>query len=212
MARGTEFTSKAILSWAEQAQVKWHYLAPGKPMQNGTAEAINGRLRDMLLYETLFLGVDNGRESVAGWVRTYNTERPHSAVATRPRRPSPPNPPPWATGSAHLSRCADHPLLRKRICAILNHRLWCQRDECRGSQHVPPICVDFMMDIPAADWGRPFYPVIGQEICLPGQPSRLTAHSSRKVLVPQSVSRQHTAGGSQGRLSAGIVRMMRGRT
>jgi putative transposase len=34
---GTEFTSNAILAWAEKAQVKWHDIAPGKPMQNDTS-------------------------------------------------------------------------------------------------------------------------------------------------------------------------------
>ena len=46
---GTEFTSNAILVWAEKMQVKWHYIAPGKPMQNGNCEAFNGRMRDELL-------------------------------------------------------------------------------------------------------------------------------------------------------------------
>ena len=32
---GTEFTSNAILNWADEAKVDWHYIAPGKPMQNG---------------------------------------------------------------------------------------------------------------------------------------------------------------------------------
>ncbi|SKA22498.1 HTH-like domain-containing protein [Consotaella salsifontis] len=31
---GSEFTSNAILSWADRARVEWHYIAPGKPMQN----------------------------------------------------------------------------------------------------------------------------------------------------------------------------------
>jgi len=31
---GSEFTSNAILAWADQARVEWHYIAPGKPMQN----------------------------------------------------------------------------------------------------------------------------------------------------------------------------------
>ena len=47
-------TSNAILSWADAAQVEWHYIAPGKPMQNGFIESFNGRLRDELLNETLF--------------------------------------------------------------------------------------------------------------------------------------------------------------
>lgn len=51
---GSEFTSNAILAWADQARVEWHYIAPGKPMQNGFIESFNGRLRDELLNETLF--------------------------------------------------------------------------------------------------------------------------------------------------------------
>ena len=31
---GTEFTSNAILSWAKEHRVEWHYIAPGRPMQN----------------------------------------------------------------------------------------------------------------------------------------------------------------------------------
>jgi putative transposase len=29
---GTKLTSNAILAWAEQSRVGWHYIAPGKPM------------------------------------------------------------------------------------------------------------------------------------------------------------------------------------
>ena len=32
---GTEFTSNAILAWSKDHRVEWHYIAPGKPMQNG---------------------------------------------------------------------------------------------------------------------------------------------------------------------------------
>ena len=77
---GTEFTSNAILEWAEKMRVKWHYIAPGKPMQNGNCEAFNGRMRDELLNETLFFGIDHARDAVARWTHSYNTERPHSAL------------------------------------------------------------------------------------------------------------------------------------
>jgi putative transposase len=77
---GTEFTSNAILEWAEKMKVKWHCIAPGKSMQNGTCEAFNGRMRDELLNETLFFGIAHAREAVATWTHTYNTERPHSAL------------------------------------------------------------------------------------------------------------------------------------
>ena len=31
---GTELTSNAVLAWSGQIGVEWHYIAPGKPMQN----------------------------------------------------------------------------------------------------------------------------------------------------------------------------------
>ena len=37
-----------------QAHVEWHYIAPGKPMQNAFIESFKGRLRDELLNERLF--------------------------------------------------------------------------------------------------------------------------------------------------------------
>ena len=42
---GTEFTSKAILKWANDNGVEWHYIYPGKPQQNGYIESFNGSLR-----------------------------------------------------------------------------------------------------------------------------------------------------------------------
>ena len=36
---GTELTSNAILAWQQEHGVEWHYIAPGKPMQNGFVEA-----------------------------------------------------------------------------------------------------------------------------------------------------------------------------
>jgi hypothetical protein len=46
---GTELTSNAILEWADQRKIGWHYIAPGKPQQNGFSESFNGKLRDELL-------------------------------------------------------------------------------------------------------------------------------------------------------------------
>jgi transposase InsO family protein len=39
---GTELTSNAILAWQQEHAVEWHYIAPGKPMQNGFVESFNG--------------------------------------------------------------------------------------------------------------------------------------------------------------------------
>lgn len=46
---GTELTSMAVLKWCQQSGVEWHYIAPGKPMQNGFVESFNGRFRDECL-------------------------------------------------------------------------------------------------------------------------------------------------------------------
>ncbi len=78
---GTELTSNAILAWSAEHRVDWHYIAPGKPMQNGFVESFNGRMRDELLNETLFFGLDHARSLVAEWVEDYNTARPHSSLA-----------------------------------------------------------------------------------------------------------------------------------
>lgn len=77
---GTELTSNAVLAWCGQIGVEWHYIAPGKPMQNGYVESFNGRMRDELLNETLFMSLAHARVEIAAWVEDYNRERPHSAL------------------------------------------------------------------------------------------------------------------------------------
>ena len=80
MCYGTELTSNAVLVWSGEAKVEWHYIAPGRPMQNGYVESFNGRMRDELLNETLFLSLAHARAVVRAWADDYNTERPHSAL------------------------------------------------------------------------------------------------------------------------------------
>jgi len=77
---GTEFTSNAILSWARDQAVEWHYIAPGRPMQNGYIESFNGRMRDELLNESLFVDLDQARQLISAWAADYNTARPHSSL------------------------------------------------------------------------------------------------------------------------------------
>jgi putative transposase len=78
---GTELTSNAILKWQEDRKVDWHYIAPGKPMQNGLVESFNGRRRDELLNEHLFDSLRHARTSVAAWRDDFNHHRPHSSLA-----------------------------------------------------------------------------------------------------------------------------------
>jgi putative transposase len=77
---GTEFTSNAILAWTKEHQVEWHYIAPGRPMQNGYIESFNGRMRDELLNESLFVDLDQARQLIGAWAADYNTVRPHSSL------------------------------------------------------------------------------------------------------------------------------------
>ncbi|MBO9136443.1 IS3 family transposase [Rhizobium sp. B230/85] len=73
---GTELTSNAILAWSKDHKVEWHYIAPGRQMQNGYVESFNGRMRD----ESLFFGLDHARSAIAEWAEDYNHFRPHSSL------------------------------------------------------------------------------------------------------------------------------------
>ena len=64
---GTELTLMAILSWCQPTGVKWHYIAPGKLMQNCFVESFNGRSRDALLNETLFSTIGEARQQFRAW-------------------------------------------------------------------------------------------------------------------------------------------------
>ena len=77
---GTEFTSNAILAWQEERQVEWHYIAPGKPMQNGLVESFIGRLGDECLNERLFHSYRHARDSIEAWGIEYNLNRPHTSL------------------------------------------------------------------------------------------------------------------------------------
>ncbi len=90
---GTELTSNAVLAWSGDAGVESHYIAPGKPTQNGFVESFNGRMRDELLNETLFFKVRHPLSffKTAGQSRDYTDaavlldDLPQAQAARRPR-------------------------------------------------------------------------------------------------------------------------------
>lgn len=43
---GTELTSNAVIAWCGEVGVEWHYVAPGKPMENRYVESLTGRMRN----------------------------------------------------------------------------------------------------------------------------------------------------------------------
>lgn len=107
---GTELTSNAVLAWCGELGVEWHYIAPGRPMQNGYVESFNGRMRSELLNETLFLSLAHARVEIAAWVEDYNQERPHSSLGYATPAASPPN---WISNG--LLRYALRALLRRPL-------------------------------------------------------------------------------------------------
>ena len=77
---GTELTSMAVLKWCQETGIEWHYIQPGKPMQNGFVESFNGSFRDECLNETLFTSLDEARCKIKEWKDDYNQNRPHSSL------------------------------------------------------------------------------------------------------------------------------------
>jgi putative transposase len=77
---GTELTSRAMLIWAAEQGIDWHYITPGRPQQNGYTESLNGKLRDECLNEHWFTTLHEARQILADWQCDYNTVRPHSAL------------------------------------------------------------------------------------------------------------------------------------
>ena len=77
---GTELTSRAVLLWAQQHGVEWHYITPGKPRENGYTESLNGKIRDECLNENVFTSLAHARGLIEAWRQDYNTVRPHSSI------------------------------------------------------------------------------------------------------------------------------------
>jgi putative transposase len=77
---GTELASNALLAWCGEAKVEWHYTTPGQPTGNAFVESFNGRMRDELLNETLFMSLGHADEKIAASTDDYNNQRPHSSL------------------------------------------------------------------------------------------------------------------------------------
>ena len=73
-----EFTSHAIMAWAQQHGIRHPLIEPGKPMQNGSIESCNGKFRDECLNEQWFTTLPQARDVISDWRRDYNKVRPHS--------------------------------------------------------------------------------------------------------------------------------------
>ena len=80
---GPEFTSRRMLSWAEDWKVRLIHIQPGRPMQNGHVESFHGRQRDECLNTSWFRTLNDVRCTLTIWREEYNCERPHSSLDYR---------------------------------------------------------------------------------------------------------------------------------
>ena len=80
MDNGPEFTSRAMLIWAQHRGVTPHFIDPGKPTQNAFIESFNGSFRDECLNTSWFMSLEDARRIVEEWRLDYNEVRPHSSL------------------------------------------------------------------------------------------------------------------------------------
>jgi len=77
---GTELTSRAVLQWALERKIEWHYITPGRPSENGFTESLNGKIRDECLNEHWFSSLAEAQAIIETWRQDYNHVRPHSSL------------------------------------------------------------------------------------------------------------------------------------
>jgi len=80
---GTEFTSRRFDAWAYPHRVALEFIRPGRPMENGTIESYDGRLRDECLSQHWFASLTEARDILRAWKEDYNEARPHSSLEDR---------------------------------------------------------------------------------------------------------------------------------
>ena len=61
------------------ADMKQHFIQPGKPVQNAFVESFNGTFRDNCLNEHWFRVLRDARRIINAWRVHYNCVRPHSS-------------------------------------------------------------------------------------------------------------------------------------
>jgi putative transposase len=77
---GREFRSKAIKDWCCINNLKWEFIQPGKPMQNGFCERFNGIYRNEVLDSYEFASLAEAKLITSAWMSEYNNERPHTRL------------------------------------------------------------------------------------------------------------------------------------
>jgi putative transposase len=80
---GPEFISDKMDKWCKQNKIQLVFIQPGKPMQNGFIERLNGSLRHELLNAYVFRTISEVRQQVGEWMEDYNYHRPYDSLKNK---------------------------------------------------------------------------------------------------------------------------------
>jgi len=80
---GPEFISNKLDNWCKTNNIELVFIQPGKPMQNGYIERLNGSMRNELLNAYVFRTIKEVRHEVALWKDDYNKNRPHESLGNK---------------------------------------------------------------------------------------------------------------------------------
>lgn len=143
--RHKEYTSNAILGWADDTGVGWHYIAPASRSRTATTRASTAGCATSCWAETLFRSLPRARAVLENWRRDYNEQRPHFKLGWMTPRTTPaPYPESLATALRSLELRADGasfpPPPRLNQPRTLGHGwMGCRESVGRvGTAHPPP--------------------------------------------------------------------------
>jgi putative transposase len=77
---GPELISKQLAKFCKKNDIEIRFTQPGKPMQNGLVERLNGTVRTECLNLKVFKTIPEVQQDLDVWWNSYNFGRPHSAL------------------------------------------------------------------------------------------------------------------------------------
>ena len=77
---GAKYTSQELVEWCSKMGIEFLFIQPGRPMQNGYIERLNGTYRRDILDAYMFNSLDEVRDLTWKWMEEYNNDRPHDAL------------------------------------------------------------------------------------------------------------------------------------
>lgn len=77
---GPELISNQLAKFCKKNNIEIRFSQPGKPMQNGLVERLNGTVRTECLNLKVFKTIAEVQQDLDIWWNSYNFDRPHSAL------------------------------------------------------------------------------------------------------------------------------------